>query len=188
VLLFSVGVVADEGEHIGGEFDFQAFGFDSSSDEFEGCGDGGGFRAADAVDAGDVVRGEEHALFVDDLDDLLRQRQHVVFLRTSAQNDGEQLLIGEERRSLFEELFSGAFGLGYVLYFFHGSLACFSSGRARCVFAPFFRVSRALREAVFSSASIFAFSSCMRWSSFSAGSSSGFCGTSSPRKALARTD
>jgi len=110
VLLFSVGVVADEGEHIGGEFDFQAFGFDSSSDEFEGCGDGGGFRAADAVDAGDVVRGEEHALFVDDLDDLLRQRRHVVFLRASAQNDGEQLLIGEERRSLFEELFSGAFG------------------------------------------------------------------------------
>ena len=180
--------MADEGEHVGGELDFQAFGLDSSSDEFEGCCDGGGFRAADAVDAGDVVRGEEHALFVDDLDDLLRQRQHVVFLRTSAQNDGEQLLIGEIRRSLFEELFSGAFGLGYVLYFFHGSIACFSSGCVRCVFAPFFRVSRALREAVFSSASIFAFSSCMRWSSFSAGSSSGFCGTSSPRKALARTD
>ena len=110
MLLFSVGVVADEGEHVGGEFDFQTFGLDSPSDEFEGGCDGGGFRAADAVDGGDVVRGEEHALFVDDLDDLLRQRQHVVFLRAPAQNDGEQLLIGEIRRFLFEELFSGAFG------------------------------------------------------------------------------
>lgn len=76
------------GEDVGGELDFQAFGLDSSSDEFEGGCDGGGFRAADAVDACDVVRGEEYALFVDDLDDLLRQSQHVVFLRAPAQNDG----------------------------------------------------------------------------------------------------
>lgn len=180
--------MAYEGEHVGRELDFQAFGFDSSSDEFKGGGDGGGFRATDAVDAGDVVRGEEHALLVDDLDDFFRQRQHVVFLRASAQNDGEQLLVGEVGRSLFEELFSGAFGLGYVFYFFHGSPACFPSAPARWVFVPFLRVPRALRETVFSSFSIFAFSSRMRCSSFSAGSSSGFWETSSPRKALARTD
>jgi hypothetical protein len=102
---------------------------------------------------------EEQTLFVVDLDDFLRQGQHIILLRASAQDDGEQFLVGKAVRSLFEELFSGAFGLGYVLNFFHGSLACISSAPARWVFAPFFRVPRALREAVFSSVSIFAFSS-----------------------------
>ena len=106
--------------------------------------------------------GEEQALFVDYLDDFLRQGQHVVFLGAPAEDDGEQFLIGKAVRSLLEEFFSGAFGLGNILYFFHGSPACFSSAPARWVFVPFLRVPRALRETVFSSFSIFAFSSCMR--------------------------
>jgi len=36
VLLFSVGVMLDQGKHVRGEFDFQAFGLDSSPNEFEG--------------------------------------------------------------------------------------------------------------------------------------------------------
>ena len=94
---------------------------------------------------------------------FFRQRQNVVLLgalpRMTASSSWS-----ERQRSLLEEFFSGAFGLGYVLNFsWLARLLFFGPGAGSL---RRFSCSRALREAVFSSVSIFAFSSRMRCNSF----------------------
>ena len=49
VLLFSVGVVLDEGKHVGRKLDLQAFGLDPSSNEFKGRSDGGGNKPRKSI-------------------------------------------------------------------------------------------------------------------------------------------
>jgi hypothetical protein len=99
----------DEGKHICGKLDLQAFWFFySSSDKLKSRSYQCGLGRTDTLNFEDVSGAKVGTFLVNDFNESSGNRKNIVFVGSLSQQYGYKLIIGQGARSLFKESLTGS--------------------------------------------------------------------------------